>query len=410
MVTVATIGTAAIAILTDRKVATLLLKNLANSPHILLYCSWLLISQLLVALVYGDVALDSLWRAAAYILSAFVGYLLLPCAIGQKGTAAWWNLLLAVGTVASGLGVYVALTGQNELLGLHLMVSRYIAIWDLYATSGPFNEANIFGFASALGVVAGLYRLRATKQVRSRLVAFISIGICGAATLFSWSRAMYVALPAGFVAWMLIGSRLRIKLLAVSIGGLMIMIGLNLAENNPLVRYLLQLDLGLAGREVLWPAAIRAILDRPITGYGLSPFLLVSTVYRYGGAEWADEPLAAHNGFLDLAVQAGALVTLLYICAIVIAFVRLLTSSAPVEVKRSLAAGMTIAVVAVTFLGYSLGGASYGSLTLTIMFGLGNAMPLIYGHAVRGRGTAEEKEKSTFGRRYSLSTYEGDGA
>ena len=373
VIAVAVIG---IVVLRDRQVGIRFVKNLRDSPHILLYCSWLLISHYLISLVHGDLDRSTMFRIGAYVLSASVGYLVLPCAIGQRGIAVWWNVLLAIGTVVSGLGLFVALTGKSELFGLRLSVSRHIEIWDLYATSGPFHEPNIFGFASSLGVVAGLYRL-STKQ-KGRAVTLAITGVCAGATLFSWSRAMYLALPAAIVVWRLIGTRTRTRVLTILAASLVVPIMIGVAKRNVTASYFLQFGLGLTGRQVLWPSAIRAILDRPLTGYGMSPFILTTTVYNYGGAEWHELPMGAHNGFLDVGVQAGVLAPILYLVAITVAFLRLFRSSAPVAVKRSFAAAMIISVVAVTFLSYTLGGINYGSLTLTILFGMGNSMPVIY--------------------------------
>ncbi len=366
---------AAGALAAQRPVLALFCDNLARSPLAWLYCVCLALTQLAVSIGSHDLMMGDAFRVGGYVAVTVIGFVLFPCALHRRGMDAWWNLLFLIGSVVAGLGLYTVVTGSTSFLGIRLALSS--PFLGIHAVSGPFHEANIFGFTCLLGFTAGLYRLGACRTIGARCLTLLLMSLCVAGVFWSWSRAMYVALPLAMAVWVLVGvGPLARKLLMV--GGAFLAVGLWLAiQASPFASSVLQLEIGLSGRDILWPAAIAAIADRPLTGHGMNGDLLINVVNRYGG--WMlGAPMPAHNGFLDLGVQAGLSVPLVYILVIGVAFWRLLRSPAPMGVKRALAASLTVAVVAATFLSYSLGGASYTSLALTILLGIANAAPVLY--------------------------------
>jgi hypothetical protein len=313
------------------------------------------------------------------MFASLIAYTLYPAVIGKDGIRGWWTILLIIGTISSVFGIYAGITGREELMGLRIgRQSIYMGIFDMYFTSGPFHESNMFGLATCLGLIAGLFHAVKARWAINRFIALFLTGICAGGLFFSGSRQIYFGLFFGFWGWLLTGTS-SLKKLFITLLSIMVIMGMwYITWNNVIVNAIVTPQKGMSGREFLWPAAISAMLDRPITGYGSSD-LSMEAVFVHGGYEEDIVPVPVHNGPLDLGVMAGFPAAILYISLFVISFRRLLTSSMELTTKRFFTTVMIVYISANMFQAYTIGGISYGSLVFTIFLGICNMAPMIYG-------------------------------
>ena len=369
-----------VAIIRNRKYQNLFLRNLINSPLVLCYVSWLLISQSLVVWIYGDLGYGDIFRALGYMLAALVAYTLYPAVIGKDGIRGWWTTLLFIGTISSVFGIYAGIFGETELMGLKVgRQSMYMGIFNMYFTSGLFHESNMFGLVTCLGLIAGLFHAAKARQAINRFIVLLPTSICGVGLFFSGSRQIYLGLFFSFWVWLLTGASSLKKIFFALLIIIAIIGAWYIVWNNEIVDALINPGQGMSGRDILWPAAISAMLDRPITGYGVNSDLAMEAVYVHGGYNEDIVPVPVHNGPLDLGVMAGFPAAILYVLLFVISFIRLLASSMEFTTKRFFIAAMIIYIPANLFQAYTIGGISYGSLVFTIFLGICNIAPMIYG-------------------------------
>ena len=369
-----------VAIIRNRKYQNLFLRNLTNSPLVLCYVSWLLISQSLVVWIYGDLGYGDIFRALGYMLAALVAYTLYPAVIGKDGIRGWWTTLLFIGTISSVFGIYAGIFGETELMGLKVgRQSMYMGIFNMYFTSGPFHESNMFGLVTCLGLIAGLFHAVKARQAINRFIVLLPTGICGVGLFFSGSRQIYLGLFFSFWVWLLTGASSLKKIFFALLIIIAIIGAWYIVWNNEIVDALINPGQGMSGRDILWPAAISAMVDRPFTGYGVNSDIAMEAVYVHGGYNEDIVPVPVHNGPLDLGVMAGFPAAILYVLLFVISFIRLLASSMEFTTKRFFIAAMIIYIPANLFQAYTIGGISYGSLVFTIFLGICNIAPMIYG-------------------------------
>ncbi len=349
----------------DRPVLRRSVTIVTRSPHFLLYLVLLGISQYLGGIVYGEASVAGTFRFVGYLLMALLGYAVFPAAIAGE-TRIFWKTLAWIGVGSAFLGLWVVVTGRTSFLGITLQQDDLMAALGLHSTRGPFHEPNIFGFVVTLGMIGLLYHLSCARRRIGYSLLFL---FSAAAVLFSWSRGIYLALAVGLLTWLLTGSSpSRKTLFTVTAAAAGLAVFLFLAA-EPILSGLLQLEIGLSGREVLWPAAMRAIADRPLLGYGLGN--LIGPVSSHGGI-FNGVAMGAHNSYLDMGVQAGAPLGLAYLLVVGVSWLRLLRSGLRGSERRTLMAALAAGFVATVFLSYGLGGASYGALVFTMILGQAN--------------------------------------
>lgn|GEM_PF-3006535 len=376
-------------VLQDRPVLRRATAILTRSPHFLVYLVLLGLSQYLGGVLYGGASVAGSFRFLGYLLMALLGYIVFPAAIAGNNHP-FWKTLAWIGVISAFLGLWVVVTGRTSFLGLTLQQDDLMSALGLYSTRGPFHEPNIYGFVVTLGMVGLLYRLQDSGR---RLVPVLLFLMCAAAVLFSWSRGIYLALAVGLLTWLLTGSAPSRKVLfaaAAATVGLIVVLSL---ENIPVLSGLLQIEIGLSGREVLWPAAMRAIAERPLLGYGLGN--LIGPVAAHGGI-FNGVAMGAHNSYLDMGVQAGAPLGLAYLLVVGVSWFRLWRSGLQGTERRALSAALAAGFVATLFLSYGLGGASYGALVFTMILGLANQVGLA-GPAAEQNQDIIENRMDTYG-------------
>lgn len=361
---------ASLVFLASRSVRSLFWINMKRSPHIILYCLTLMGSQFVAVVVYSEEP-TAILTAAGYVFVTLTVYLLFPIVINQITANRWWGAVFRIGLVSALMGLLNAFTGVDDLGIIRLSPGGYFFINGLYSTSGPFHEPNIFGFFLIISTIGGLYFYSLRQR---RKLALFAITVYSLALFFTWSRGMYVAWLITMGLWFFWNTNRKEWFpLLVSLLMLLAIVGAMLPEITAFIESLFTLSLGLTGRDVLWGAAVRAIIERPISGYGFGN--LVDPVFSHGGDAWFWRPTGSHNGFLDVGVQAGIGSMVLYILTILVSLTRLNHARMERVDKRALLVGIISSILAVTFLSYLLGGASLGSLLIAILLGRGNFAP-----------------------------------
>jgi O-antigen ligase len=361
-------------------------RNLERSPLIVAYCLWLPFSQSALIVQQGVPASD-LVSGIGYAVCALAAFSFIAVRLDEAMLAPWWNIVFWIAFAASAFGLIGALTGATSVLGIGLSLPRQMTeLGGLYATAGFFSEKNMFGFATVLGILGGLYQLgRPSLKWRSRFWIRIRMAVCLGGLFFSWSRAMYIAMPVALFAWFIWNRKTSTKLLLIGSITCAVLIGAILPRLTAF-DYLARTDLGISGRQFLWPAGLRAIAERPVFGYGLNSTALLEAVWGHGGYQWVEKEVGSHNGIIDIGIQTGFLSSVFYVSILVLSFWRLLSSAAPMHVKRSIFCGLLVCVIATMFLSYGIGGASYDALTLTTLLGIANAAPMHYGMRTANQG------------------------
>ena len=95
------------------------------------------------------------------------------------------------------------------------------------------------------------------------------------------------------------------------------------------------------GRLMIWPMAVKGILDRPILGWGQDGYIYIFSKY-YDPRLWSQEPWfdRAHNEFLDWAVAGGILGFLAYTSLFVSALWIVIRSKKFSEVDKAIIIGL----------------------------------------------------------------------
>jgi O-antigen ligase len=151
--------------------------------------------------------------------------------------------------------------------------------------------------------------------IRSRKIQmtwlYIGIAILGAITLFlTYSRTLWVALPIGFLIWVLwsLPKRISFWILGITLVGMVA-----LSQYSPVHRRMVD-ALGIGPRQELWLANLEFFKQRPLFGVGLRHNQELSGLYlmeKYHTNEVFSGH--AHNNLIDMLGGIGAIGTLSWI-------------------------------------------------------------------------------------------------
>lgn len=153
------------------------------------------------------------------------------------------------------------------------------------------------------------------RPARERLYCLCCLVLGLAGSMVAASRGGFLGLMVG-LAFLIWHSRQRLRNFVIAGGFLLVFLGLS--PSSPLQRFLQPHHSDEEAADVrllLWSAAWRMIQDRPLAGFGLSSFKFQVVPYANLPENLA---LAAHNAYLDAAVEMGipgllALLTLMYL-------------------------------------------------------------------------------------------------
>jgi len=369
--------------LNKRDVNEYLPKAMSSNIFILLYIFWLVLGQLLGLICDVGIRLNSLLIACAYAISGFTCYYLIPLYLIKRNEVEYFMKLVAfLGVIIALFGVYGSFTGKEEIFGIFIRVKGILPFINAREVGSILGKINMYAFSVMVGLWCLIYFYRCTdipNSFRNRKLLPLLIVFMVIAVFISWSRAIYLAFILGAV-FLLIRRRSAIFIFFAIISCILITVTLyDLIITNFYLNSIFQISLGGSGRSYLWKSGIEAITKHPFFGVGFSDSMLEKTVYKFGGYLWWDKPMGAHNGFIDLGVQGGVLLAVLYVLGIVKSVYNNYSFKS-VSTQTHLSyeyAGLIFvifitAVIATTFLSYSIGGISYGSMILTIFLGIYN--------------------------------------
>jgi O-antigen ligase len=354
--------------------------GLQSNQYALWYSIWIVVGQM-TGVAMGQIGVGSLALAAAYTVTAFIGFYVIPAFLSSPDRVdKVLRTVLYIGVVVSLSGLFANLTGARGLAGIPLRTEGSVPLLPLPASSGFLHEFNIYGLTAGLGFWGACYFLVQKKEL-SHIVA---AGICMLAVFFSGSRAIYLAIGLGLAILIKpfktrLSSRIAFGL--ATVGG--VALGLFVAFGTEWGAQLLGTDAGLnralAGRAILWPAAVLAIINRPLFGYGFESSTGQEAILDHGAAILYDNPVPAHNAFLDISLRGGVLLALLYLAAIwrSIQRVRSVNGRTYEQKMRSriLIIILLTVFIASIFMPHSLGGVGYVALVLTTFAGMSNLWP-----------------------------------
>lgn len=363
-----------------RRVATKVAKE---SPHFLAYCFLLLMSQSVTVLGNPDFRYMDLVWVYGYVGLAVLSFLVLAVALSDgRWLETLFYVWLLIGVLIAVPAVVVAATGALSFLGIPIRVVQSSSV-----TLVPFNVSSSLlysGNRSALvcffGLISALYLIAVGKH---RLFAMSGALLCLGAIVVLWSRAIYLATFVALALWLVLISRRTWRPWIIGAFAAVGVVALLFVLSNDFF-YAVFLSQGLNTREVLWPGAFEAILEKPWVGYGLGPSTHVDRIlYEHSGIG-----TEIHNGFISMALRAGMPAALTFILIMVFSLWRMWTASSWSQTERATISALILgSAVAVFFVDYSIGGAGYGALVISVILGIANAAPWSRSN-VQARGLA----------------------
>jgi len=337
-----------------------------NSPHFWIFALFLLLSQYINGL-FGLIGLWGLMKTIGYIIIGISAYLVFPAVLKGEKSRRLWSFLAKLGALFSLLGIIIVVNGGLEIFGLSWEPSFTIQGLGIRSTKSIFFDSNYFAVVTFVGFIASLYVLKSKSFNRLWAMSFLFLNLLG--LLLTYSRATYVALFVALVVWFAIDSKLPQKILIILIVILIAIGGTIAIQPSPQLQLFLQIKRGGTGRELLWPAALRAIAERPLVGWGVGN---VAQAIHNAVLPWA----SSHNSFLDFFMMTGLPVGLIYIWLIIISITRLYLSRKHDVERRFLLTIIIGTLVLIQFTTHTVGGISFGSFILALLLGMANATPV----------------------------------
>ena len=174
---------------------------------------------------------------------------------------------------------------------------------------GVFPHKNDAGATMVLFIFIGLYVARA----RNFALGWLIVALSAIFLAFTQSKTAIAVMPLALILSAIIG---RSRGPAF---GMTLVVAILLAFNlfsvgtvmfDPVRRFIEEImpDATFTGRTEIWELGLRALAQRPFTGYGYSAFWGTEQVlYGIGGetVTWANAATDAHNAYLNLALMIG---------------------------------------------------------------------------------------------------------
>lgn len=173
---------------------------------------------------------------------------------------------------------------------------------------GAFAHKNVAGSACALMIIIGLF----VRKAYDKRAGWAIVVAAGLFLLLTHSKTPVGLLPVSLLVASAILSakttaqRVALALAVVAVANLLT-IGSTL---SPPIRSFIELfmaDTSFTDRTSIWRFSVTNLMEHPITGYGFQAFWGTSDVLHSGAAieTWAVKAVSAHNGFLEMALNAG---------------------------------------------------------------------------------------------------------
>ena len=367
--------------LTSPYVRRVAAKVAKESPHFLAYCFLLLMSQSVTVLGNPDFRYIDLVWVYGYVGLAVLSFLVLAVALSDgRWLETLFYVWLLIGVLIAVPALVVAVTGALSFLGIPIRVVNSPSLVDFNVSSSLLYSGNRSALVCFFGLISALYLIAVGKH---RLFAMSGALLCGGAIVVFWSRSIYLATFVALASWLVLISRRTWRPWIIGALTTVGVVAVLFVLSNDFF-YAVFLRQGLNTREVLWPGAIEAMLEKPWMGYGLGPSTSVDRIlYEHTGIG-----TEIHNGFIAMALRAGMPAALTYILIMVFSLRRMWTASSWSQTARTTISALILgSAVAVFFVDYSVGGAGYGALVISVILGIANAAPWSRSN-VQARGLA----------------------
>jgi exopolysaccharide production protein ExoQ len=259
------------------------------------------------------VALSSLWSSDPALTA--------KRAFGLLGTTALSYYAVCrfqLRTFVNLLGISSAIAALLSLIAVVALPSLGIMHGEEYPGTwqGIFDHKNDLGEAMSLGIIT-LLAVAVESTGKRRRNALAAILLCGLLLVGSQSATAFVStlFGAGIVAIALLWRSKRHRGLVRTVTIVAVLIAGVFAFDAQGLMALLGRDASLTGRTDIWPVAISGIADHPLFGYGYGVFWLPDGPYTdyLASSNWEFwNPVHAHNGFLQLALDVGLVGTTMF--------------------------------------------------------------------------------------------------
>ncbi len=170
---------------------------------------------------------------------------------------------------------------------------------------GVFPHKNNAGAAMVLFIFIGFY----VARMRSLALGVVIVAAAAVFLAFTESKTAIGVLPIALILSSIIGRSRRPGLgVTLVVTTLLIFelcsVGTVIFEPVQRLMQAIMPDATFTGRTEIWQIAVRAVAQRPFTGYGYSTFWgTPEVVYGFGDTPtWANAATDAHNAYLNLAV------------------------------------------------------------------------------------------------------------
>ena len=243
------------------------------------------------------------------------------------GLAAWQ--VRSVERLNTVVAIVLASAVVPLLIGLYqLAVGDFVDKQGFLSIEGPFVHPNGLGFFLLVAIVFATITLFETRHAALRLALGVALPIAVVCLLFTYARSAWIGLVAAIGIIALLRYHRLIGVLALGL----VTTALAVPSSTDVVSERFA-DLSSASasdgdnsfgwRLENWSRMSAYAQDRPLAGHGLGSYLPLSErefgIYDYnfraGGKE--EQPVYAHNDYLDFAVEIGITGTLLYIAMLV---------------------------------------------------------------------------------------------
>jgi len=306
--------------------------------------TWLLAAYTLVLLLSITWALEPglAERRFADIVKALVLYVLLVALVTspRRARIAVWTMvgvggfLGAVGILRLTMGVWPALAGLARVKRAHLY-------GDVFGDrlAGPLGDPNYFAQILLILVPLALFLTWEEKALRNRLTAVLSLGLIVSAAVLTYSRggalALALVVGASFLAQGVQWRRIVLGGLAVAMGAsLLVPSGFRerlttMGQFLPDEAVLTETDSSFEERMVLMGAAWEMLADNSMLGVGAGNYTARFGEYaeRFGSVALdyrdPDDVRYPHSLYLEVGAETGALGLLVFLAALLTAFVGL---------------------------------------------------------------------------------------
>ena len=323
-----------------------------------------IISLCFIASFVLNPSLSFIVRGSGYIYSAFVFMVVIPRVVSWRDfcyvVSRWSALLIIVGLPFTVTSWYTFLVSSPPLW--YKPTPLPIIGLKIYPLSSILQVSTSLGAVCVFGAITGLSE---AIEERSDFAAFLTlVCIFGAYLTISRTAMMSIALAFGFlIVFVLLGQR---SIGAIAIAGYAGLCFLILVAANVIPDLSLIPSVNLTGRNILWEAAYRSILERPFFGWG--PVDTSNVIGRY--VHDYHKGLGPHNSYLQVSLLSGLIGGITYAVFCVYASWKAYLGS--VSIGNVLIFSLVFAtMVNQLFNGQSLFGLSLRSALYALAFGFG---------------------------------------